>query len=149
MTVTLIGHNVLIVLKNNFKVFKTGFDLVLYSTNFSICTIGHDPQHTYSPTGWTMWSEVLQYFLWSNPFWWPITKCGQDQRCTTQATSYVSPLRSPTPCLRRLRTCPPKLRSSWARENTPEFLHRTGRKYAIYESRLHTIELCKTPSSNI
>ena len=62
-------------LKNNFKVFKTGFDLVLYSTNFSIYTISHDPQCIYSPTGWTMWSEVLQYFLWSNPFWWPITKC--------------------------------------------------------------------------
>ena len=69
--------NLLQVLKNNFKVFKTGFDLVLYSTNFSIYTISHDPQCIYSPTGWTMWSEVLQYFLWSNPFWWPITKCVQ------------------------------------------------------------------------
>ena len=34
------------------------------------------------------------------------------------------------------------------RENS-SVLYRTGRKYAIYESRLHTIELCKTPSSNI
>ena len=48
---------------------------------------GVDPQYIYGPTGWTMWSEVLQYFLWSNPFWWPITKCFPYIKCDPYLTS--------------------------------------------------------------
>ena len=56
------------------------------------------------------------------------------------STSATCPRLPPTPCPWRWRTCPPRLRSSWARENSSEFLHRTARNLWVAATHYWTIE---------